>query len=105
MSDAQTHRYTLHTSAGYEVVRELAPLLAMRSGCNAMLREVPDDHALIARPRVWNSARWLIALGTLAGSSWFFHHGWPSATNVQGFGLGFIVAAVVLLGARREREL
>jgi hypothetical protein len=52
---------------------------------------------------VWTPTRWIIAIGVLTVSPLAFRM-WPDATAAQGFGIGWITAALVILLNRPSKE-
>lgn len=103
--DASVRLYVLKTQAPYRIAREAALAIAQRFGYTALLSEVPDNVLIIARRPIWGPVRWWAVFIVLAGSPWFFGRVWHSATNLQGFGVGFIAATIILLVQRSERML
>jgi len=87
--------YTLETAAPFDVVRDITVGPLVERGFTVYLSEAEEPE------RVWNVWRWLAVIGALSGSPFFFRFVAPETTNLQGFGIGFIVSALVLLVARR----
>jgi hypothetical protein len=90
--------YILHTTAPYESVGQLATFIA-HAGYIAMIAEAPPDTLVIVQPRIWGPARWWAVFVALSGAPFLFHV-WPAATGLQGFGIGWIAAAIILLSRR-----
>lgn len=98
MSD-EMKLYTLQTSAPYDVVRTVAIDIAMKHGHVAELSEAPAEAVVVVPRYVWTPVRHWLVLLTLAGSPFVFRH-LPEVTALQGYGIGWIVAALVLLARR-----
>jgi hypothetical protein len=124
--------YTLHTDAPYDVARNVAIDIAMKHGHAAYLSEAEvDESAAVAaaaakriedfvdaqkdasrnfhkvlfiepQQRVWTATRWGFVLLALTASPFVFRY-LPHATALQGYGIGWIAAAVVLLAGRGGR--
>lgn len=93
--------YALHTTAPFDAVREITIRIAARTGHKAVLNETPDGAIVIVPRRVWGAGRWLAVTATLAAAPFAFHYLLPTASALQGFGLGWIAAVIVVLGRRR----
>lgn len=91
--------YTVITAAPYEIVSQMASVIAVQ-GHLAVVTEEPDGAVVIVPRRFWGPARWWAVFVALTGAPFLFH--WlPDLTALQGFGIGWMVAAIVLL--RRGR--
>jgi len=88
-------RYMLDTEAPFEIVRTVAIDIAMKHGHVAELSEAP---VVVARP-IWTPWRWRAVVLTLAAAPFALRY--VELTSLQGFGLGWIAAAIVLLAGRK----
>lgn len=88
-------KYTLETSAPFEIVRQVAIGIAMQHGHVAELSEAPPE---LPKRRVWTPGRWWAVVLTLAIAPFVFDR--IHVSSLQGFGIGWIVAAIVLLSRR-----
>lgn len=92
--------YTIHTTAPYEVVSHLSTYIAL-AGHVAVVSEAPADAIVVMPSRHWGPLRWWCVIVALSGAPFLFH--WlPELTPLHGFGIGWIVAAIVLLARRRH---
>ncbi len=99
-----TKLYALYTSAPYEIARDTAIIIARQHGHVAELTELPDGVRMIAPLRPLGRARWLFTFVTLAAAPLALHYltrnsNRPAAA-IQGFGLGWICAALILAARR-----
>lgn len=88
-------KYTLDTSAPFEIVRGVAIDIAMKHGHVAELSEAqpapPPRH-------VWTRRRWLAVIVTLAAAPFVLRY--INASGLQGFFLGWSAAVIVTLARR-----
>jgi hypothetical protein len=101
--DDKMKLYTLYSTAPYNIVRDVAVLVASRFGHVTELSETPDGAIVVVPRRIWGAVRWRAVFVALTGSPLFFHYVWPTASNLQGFGLGWILAGVIFLARRNNR--
>lgn len=90
--------YTLHTNAPYAIVNRVATGVAMYTGRMAILNEHPTGAIVIVPRRVWTRRRWIAVVLTLAAAPFAFRY--LNVTALQGFGIGWITAVIVLLARR-----
>jgi hypothetical protein len=96
--------YMVRTAAPYEVVHNAIADVALKNGYVVELAETPEGAMISVPRRAWTPVRWMTAIGVLAASPFVFRRLLDSElTALQGFGIGWIVAAIVLLAGRRER--
>ncbi len=95
----KTKLYTLHTRATYQQVSDAMVELTMKTKQVVFLEEQPNGFAVIAPRPVWTPGRWLAAIAVLAASPFVFRFASMAVTltPLQGFGIGWIAAALVLL--------
>jgi hypothetical protein len=105
MNDQELKLYTLHTNAPLDDVRRYAVGLALRTGHRAQLSETPDGAIVVIPHRVWGAARWWAVVAVLSGAPFALRYVMPEAIALQGFGLGWMSAAIVLLTGRKTFEL
>lgn len=102
--EMKTKLYTVHAAATHDQMVEYGAWLAMKTGRMAVVEEVPDGYAVVApRNTVWTPGRWLAAVGALSVSPFVFRGlliGGVELTSLQGFGIGWITAVIVLLLGR-----
>jgi hypothetical protein len=103
VSSDQTKLYALYTTAPYHVARAIAIRIAMDEGHPAELNETPDEAVVAVPPRRphWSPWRWWSVILVLVLSPFAFRL-LPPLTALQGFGMGWIAAAIVLLARREE---
>lgn len=98
--------YTVHTTATSEQMTECGVLLTEKTKRIAIINEMPTGFVVIAPPRqVWTQGRWFAAVGVLAAAPIAFRlteDFVAKLTPLQGFGIGWIAAAIVLLLGRRS---
>jgi hypothetical protein len=96
--------YILHTAATHEEVTECGAWLATKTGQLAVFDEAPSGYVVAApADTVWTQTRWLAAIAVLSASPFVFRfaqHFAPGLTPLQGFGVGWIAAVLVLLLGR-----
>lgn len=96
--------YTVHAAASYAQMREWSRQLVEQTKRMVVIEEVPNGYAVIApRRTVWTAERWLAAVSVLAASPFVFRFlqiGGVELTALQGFGVGWITAVIVLLLGR-----
>lgn len=91
--------YALHTTAPYSVARTIAISIAMDAGYMAELSETPDGATITVPRRYWGTARWWGVFVILVGAPFVFR--WlPSLNSLQGFGIGWASASILLLTRR-----
>lgn len=100
----RTKLYALYTSAPFEIARDTTIAIAKQHGHVAELTELPDGVRMIAPRRPLGAARWAATFLILAAAPFALHYltrnsNRPAAA-IQGFGLGWICAALIL-SARR----
>jgi hypothetical protein len=104
MKNDRPKLYTVHTAAPYEVVSEIVQGVAMHHGYMAILNETPDGSRIIAPSRPLGRARWLFTFFALASAPFALHyltrHSTGQIAAIQGFGLGWICAALILTARR-----
>lgn len=98
--------YTVHTTATYEQMTECGVLLTEKTKRMAVINEMPTGFVVVAPPRlVWTQGRWIAAIGVLAAAPFVFRFLQISGVDLsplQGFGIGWITAGIVLLLGRAQ---
>lgn len=98
--------YTVHTTATSEQMTECGVLLTEKTKRIAIINEMPTGFVVVAPPRlVWTQGRWIAAIAVLAAAPFAFRFlqiGGIDMSPLQGFGIGWIAAAIVLLLGRRS---
>lgn len=94
--EPQETTYALHTSAPFEIIREMAVTIAMKHGHVMLAEEMPKDAVIMVPPRrIWTVGRWVALLIVLAVAPLVIRY--LNVTSLLAFYLGWIAAVSVVL--------